>query len=821
LIRKCLTLCDKHDKNIGMILSNNSIKYFRSLHHRILQSMAKQKVKTPYWFENEVFFPQYECIRSVWTQTLSIKSACKKFNISRSFFYELETRFVQYGLPGLLFFSNNSKQHPDLEQLSLLIKMGRPSLSYTAIHRFAQAMPITNNISTPKLVSKILQSHGHGISDLKDDVVFWGRLQRTLELWSALTKTPIKGRDLRDRKNTFYVDQDPYHTRLEFLRTLFFNPKIAPKEICFQFGIPTPTYYRLVADYKLYGHWAVIPAPSPGKQSPSNELQLAIIQAKLKHPKWSSEPIIKINKLKISRFAVHRVIKRWGMEDKNREPVALDEYLGKKESDSDNLFHPMKSVCHLQSDETILRTRRINRHFELICNKMKLHPFQICDPGPFLLAPFINDLGVIQAFDTYGPIKLRGEEISNLALLNVFRILAGYRRISHLNNNRDRSVALASGVGMFGSTSKYYEDTIAFDFNHLHKLRCDLVARAKELGLIEGLAIGFDFHLKEFYGNHSSEKQIGKGPDKAGNMVPAFRPHVAWDLATNVIINIAYFQGSTRAPRITEQFCEQNILPILNPLAVRELYIDSEYTKEKDFQYYKEVTFKNGDIFICLKKNKQILNLIQPALDDNGEWERYNQDDEFKAIQVKLPKTGLAMKIVILRDRDKKEKNIRCFGTTNVQLSPKDILRKYRFRWIIENGIKDLVASYFIDEIFGLDPVKVEFEFYCVMVARLAYEYFLKELGGKYYNKVDGNKYTLQKMRNILFEKRNCNIEQDHSGDLILTLLDWQHKGTVENDVSKMLLSFKEKGKNKALWWNNRSILLCAENQYEMLKSVR
>jgi transposase len=213
--------------------------------------------------------------------------------------------------------------------------------------------------------------------------------------------------------------------------------------------------------------------------------------------------------------------------------------------------------------------------------------------------------------------------------------------------------------------------------------------------------------------------------------------------------------------------------------------------------------------------------LIQPALDDNQGWQRYNQEDEFKAIQVKLPKTGLAMKIVILRDREKKEKNIRCFGTTNVQLSPKNILRKYRFRWIIENGIKDLVASYFIDEVFGLDPAKVEFEFYCVMVARLAYEYFLKELAGKYYNKVDGNKYTLQKMRNILFEKRNCTIEQDQSGNLILTLLDWQRKGTTEDHVAKMLLSLSEKGKNKVLWWNNRGIFLRARNQYEMLKSVQ
>ncbi|KPA15654.1 transposase, IS4 family [Candidatus Magnetomorum sp. HK-1] len=616
-------------------------------------------------------------------------------------------------------------------------------------------------------------------------------------------------------------DKDSFHKRLELLRELFFDSKATPKEVCFRYGISMPTYYRLIADYKLYGLWAIVPAHSPGKQSLSSELQLAIILEKLKHPMWSSEIIIKTHKLKVSRFAVHRVIKRWGLLNKNRIPVALDEYLSKQNFSEEKPFQPMTSAYNIQSEKSILKTRRINRHFELICNKMKICPFQICDPGPLILAPFINDLGLIQAFNTYGPIKLRGEEITNLALLNVFRILSGYRRISHLSNNRDRSVALASGIGMYGSTSKYYEDTIEFTFEQLHKLRCDLVVRAKELGLIEGLQIGFDFHLKEFYGNHSVEKLIGKGPDKAGNMVPSFRPHIAWDLATNVIINISYFQGAARAPRIVHQFCEQNILPLLDPLAIKELYIDSEYTKESDFHYYTEVAFKNSEIYICLRKNKQILKLIQPAIDNDNGWKVYNKEDEFKSIKVKLPKTGLEMKIVILRNQEKKSKNIRCFGTTNVELSSEDILRKYRFRWVIENGIKDLVSSYFIDEIFGLDPVKVEFEFYCVMVARLAYEYFLKELGGKYYKKVDGNKNTLQKMRNLLFEKRNCTIEQDHTGNLILTLLECQDKGTIENDISKMLVNMKSRDKNKVLWWNNRSIFLSAKNQYEFLQNVQ
>ncbi|ETR67772.1 MAG: transposase [Candidatus Magnetoglobus multicellularis str. Araruama] len=790
-----------------MILTKKSIQYFQSINSRVLKSMAKHQSKTPFHYEDEIFFAQYECLRSIWKSELPIKNACQKHNISKSSYYEIEKRFIANGLPGLFSFSNSCQQHLDLEQLALLIKKARPQLSYTSIHRIAQVVPITESFSSRSLISRILQSHGYGISDMKDDINFWGKIQRTLDIWANLIEKPIGKRCSKKRKTTFLIDADVYHKRIELLRHLFYHPDTVPKEICFRFGISMPTYYRLIADYKTFGIWAVIASHSPGKQSLSPELQLSIIIDKLKHPEWSPELIIKAHKLKVSRHAVYRVITRWGLNDKSRNPIALDEYLSKEHfSEKESPFKPLKSACHLQSDETILATRRINRHFDLICNKMKIHPFQICDPGPFILAPFVNDLGVVQAFNTYGPVKLRGKEITNLALLNIFRILSGYRRISHLNSNSDRSVALASGIGMYGSTSKYYEDTVNFTFEQLHKLRCDLVARAKELGLIEGLHIGFDFHFKEFYGKHSSEKNLGKGPDKAGNMVPGFRPHIAWDLATNVIINIAYFQGGTRAPRIIHQFCEQNILPVLDPLALKELYIDSEYTKETDFHYYTDITFKNSEVFVSLRKNKQILKLINPAIENNQGWKKYNDEDDYKSIQVKLPKTGLEMKIVILRDRkDKSIKKIRCFGTTNLKLSSKDILRKYRFRWVIENGIKDLVGSYFIDEIFGLDPVKVEFEFYCVMVARLAYEYFLKELGGQYYNKVDGNKYTLQTMRNLLFEKRNCNIEQDLSGNFILTFLEGETDvNGIANDISRMLMSLKEK--NKVLWWRNRSI---------------
>jgi hypothetical protein len=324
-----------------------------------------------------------------------------------------------------------------------------------------------------------------------------------------------------------------------------------------------------------------------------------------------------------------------------------------------------------------------------------------------------------------------------------------------------------------------------------------------------------DFHFKRFFGEHSQEKGVGKGPDKSGDLVAGFRPHVAWDLAANTILSMCYYHGGKRAPGIVEQYCEHHIFPLLDPQAIREIYMDSEYTKERSLEFFKTVRCPNGEVYLCLKKNRQIKKLIQPALESVEGWKQWDTEDEIQTIQVTLPKTQLPLQIVILRDL-KTRKNIRCFGSTNLRLLPEDLVKKYRYRWLIENGLKDLVYSYFLDEMYGSDPEKIEFEFYCVMIARLSYEYFLKELGGEHFHRDDGNKTTLQTMRCLLFEKRNFTLELDANGNFILTLLD-TNGNELERRVAKMLEERMAKGLNKVLWWGNRGILLRFDDQYQSL----
>lgn len=777
--------------------------------------MASYQAGTPYFIEDDPVITRYEVLRKVWLGSAAVKQVCLEYDLSRSSYYEIENSFVRYGFAGLFPCPCSAvSQAHNLEQLVLIVKKCRPNVSQIAILRVAQAVPVTQTAADFQMISAILNSHGYGYSGLQTDRDFFERIQRSILELKGLTERPSGGRNRDKRKETFFADTDFCHNRIEVLRELFFNQKAGVYETCVRFNVSVSTCYRLINQYRLYGPWAIISANAYGKKdSISDELQLNILLKKLEHPSWSAQQIVDTDKLSCSRHVTNRIIKRWGLQGKGHSPVALDRFIQLTKPKTEESFKPVKTACELLTEEMILKTRRINRHFELICSKMKTHNYHICDPGPFILAPFVNDLGIVQSFETYGPPKLRGKEITNLAMLNVFRILAGYRRISNLSNNRDRSVALASGIGLFGSSSRFYEDSCEFKFSQLNKMRCDLVARAKQLGIIEGLKLGFDFHFKEFYGKNALEDGIGKGPNKSGDMVAGFRPHVAWDLAANVIINIAYYQGAVRSPKVIRQFCQQNIFPILDPLAVKEIYMDSEYTKEGDFAYFKETTFRNGEIYICLKQNPQIKKLITPALQEEN-WPALpnNSEDEYKTVSVLLPKTKLPLMIAILRDKKTKEK-VRCFATTDIKLSAQDLLKKYRYRWIIENGLKDLVASYHIDEVYGKDPEKIEFEFYCVMLARIAYEYFLKELGGSYLNKEDGSKYTLNSMKNLLFEKRNCTVGQNAEGDLVITILDSQMTDIIES-VSGMLASLKEKGKNKVLWWNNRSVLLRADSQY-------
>ena len=168
------------------------------LSSKVTREMASYHSDTPYFIKDDPIVSRYEVLRKVWFGSIPIKQACLEHNISHSSYYEIEERFVQYGLAGLFSIPGGGvKQEPSLEQLVLIVKKCRPSVSQIAVLRIAQAVPVTQVVADSGVISRILSSHGYGHSSLETDRDFWGRIQRSLVELEGLKERPL-GKRKRD-----------------------------------------------------------------------------------------------------------------------------------------------------------------------------------------------------------------------------------------------------------------------------------------------------------------------------------------------------------------------------------------------------------------------------------------------------------------------------------------------------------------------------------------------------------------------------------------------------------------------------------------------
>ena len=156
-----------------MILPAVSINYFRMLSSRVTQAMAASYSETPYLLDKDPVISHYEALRQVWLNSVAIKQVCLEYQLSRSSYYEIEQRFIRSGLAGLFPIPpNGATQEPVLEQLLLIIRKCRPSVSQTALLRIAQAVPVTQPSADAEITSRILNSHGYGRSSTLPKVIY-------------------------------------------------------------------------------------------------------------------------------------------------------------------------------------------------------------------------------------------------------------------------------------------------------------------------------------------------------------------------------------------------------------------------------------------------------------------------------------------------------------------------------------------------------------------------------------------------------------------------------------------------------------------------
>jgi len=795
-----------------MVFTDTTLRYFSLIQYKIRSSMTKSKSSVPYEYEGEKFFQAYQCLYDIWINGKSKRQISKLHDTSREKLNKWENNFSQYGVLGLLPKVSNIDIHPQLEKLIILIKAARPHERANYTLNISNALGLEG--SSLKLIRRTQKCYGFGQRMNQQDILYYQGLQ---QIFFSIDKQKKKMNNTHDRKSkrkTFYnYTKDHMQHRIELFKKLSSCKKRRTiRPILKEFGISPNRFYDLKKRYSTYGVWGLIDLVQKGYSGEkiSSELELQIIEKRLMNPKLSTKKMIDTLNLKCSKSNVQKIYKKWELS-KFKESIKIRGLVSEPYPKTEKLRSntpPNKSAKTLFPSLIKDSNLKENISFLRILKCLSYKKVSISNPGALLIAPFLDQLGVVEALRTYGPESFCATDITNSIIVNVLRIIAGFPSINNYSTNSDRSVAIGSGLSLNPKKSRFYDSFDDLRFDHLQNLRNDASCRAKELGLFDGKEIAIDYHCDPSDSRYPSDKSLTKSPDKNGNLVYAHRPQIIWDSIANTIINIAYCEGRSRAPTALYKFCEDNLFKIIDQEVVKEIYADSEYTGEKQFVYLS--VRSSTDITMCLKQNPKIKKWREEVVKEN-KWEDYGKEYRISSRDFQLAETGKLLRFIV--KQNKETEVIRCFGSTHIDYSPKKILDSYHIRWPVETGIKDLIENYFLNKPTGTSPEKVETHYYCVMLARLSVDYFRSVLNIPGWKTPENWDCVLSTIRNTLFSNQNCELSINDDGDFLLTYLDGDAQ-KVKKQVANMLKKWKEIGLNKVSWWGNRGVLIEIKDQF-------
>jgi transposase len=403
-----------------MILTDKQLRYLGELPSSVAHALPRAGNPDVPFFLDDPATGSYELLRSVWTGWKSAKAACRAQRFSRTEYFRLENSFVKHGVAAIYPRMGARDQNPKLERIALLVKTTRPLATETAILRLSEALWI-DPTPTLRVVGHVLHCHGLGNNRDEHDREFWQGLQEILRALEQLKSQPGPPHSKADRAGTFYLPEDALQARWELFRELGSDADAKVGETVRRYGISRPTFYKYLQRFRRYGPWGLVEWIQAGraKDKASEDLEIRIIEEKLEHPRLSLDELVSRMKLKCSRTSVYDVLRFWGLLAKDRPPVRLrglwDEEHPERPTE---LWRTAKEAAEAGQIDI---PRKVNAHFAHLLESLRTRPLAVCEPGPIVLAQFVDDLGVSEALCIHGPKRPEGGEITYLVLLNVFR----------------------------------------------------------------------------------------------------------------------------------------------------------------------------------------------------------------------------------------------------------------------------------------------------------------------------------------------------------------------------------------------------------------
>jgi len=715
--------------------------------------------------QNQIAYPffdnaciRYEALRSVLVEGSSIQTVIEKYNLTEYAYRKSFSVFHQYGTPGLI--GLDSKQLTEVLPIEVgrivfVLKEARPWIPATKMILIIKGF----NYDVPlSLMHHLYASYGWALGTRPyKNVDFWSLNLKVIRLCQLRSQSIVR--------KSFFDNNDHLQRLLEVFRTM------GTRGITKRYPGSRVSFEKHKKNFISIGLLGLLDrARSPFRNSKLGFAEEGrIIFSKIQKPEKDEAYYLKIlvsKNIHVVPTCITNIFTRWNVSQfQSQFKGDLERLLG-PEKEEETYELPIKDL-HAP------RSIRLDLGFISFVKGLSKQPTPLAKPGIFLFLPYLNRLKVFEKASSLMDLDPdKGYSWFSLLLLNLGRILGGISSVSKACRTHELSLPLMAGLVAMPSKDSFLNKLAIIDDDQLLQLRRYLTQAAKQHRLIEGKRIAFDFEMRDFTGDDVELKNIGKGPSpKRKICFPGFRPHLAWDMDTGAPISLEFRNGKARGTTTIKRYFNELIQQSLGKQGVEHVYLDSEYTAEHVWQFVVDPYEGLGaDLTMCIKQNKRVKKYIKAFLETNPTWLFYDEDHTYseQTFEIPIQKTNQILKCVLKRKESTGQ--LRCFGSTLKGLDSMGILEEYSIRWIIENGIKDLIENYYFNNIPGIDPHRINIHYFVVTLARTLYEMFCQDYEEA--RNPDSSKKTIDTLRPEFITGSNAILSREKD-QLILTWKDY------------------------------------------------
>lgn len=721
---------------------------------------ALQEGEIPYPFFDPACI-YYEVLRAVLVDQISVEKTLQKFGLTAHAYRKSLKAFWELGTIGLIGLDSHQiteELSPEVERMVYVLKTARswiPSTKMSLILRgFGFDVPIA-------LMRHLYASYGWAQGSKQYKQVDFVSLNLKVIRLDQLRSRPFSRED-------FFHDNDRLQSLLEVYRTF------GTRGITKRYSGSRVSFKQHKNDFLSLGLIGLVDRSLP----PFRNSKLGfkeegwVILSKIQNPKKDETYYLKIlesKRIHVDSTCIIKIFARWNVNAFQSQFKGDLERLLQPEAESTHQDDTLKPKFEAPS---IVTPIRLDSGFVSFVKELDSKQVPLANPGIFLFLPYLNSLKLFEKSSSL--IELNPEQgysWFSLLLLNLGRILGGISSTWKACRTHELSFPLSGGLVAMPCKDSLLNGLAQIGESELLELRQYLTQSAFQHQLIEGKRVAFDFHMRDFTNEDVVLKNIGKGPSpKRQICFPGFRPHLAWDVETGTPISLEFRNGRARATTTIKRFVRELFHDNIGQQAIEHVYLDSEYTAEHVWRFFVDPEEGLGaNLTMCIKQNKRVKKHINTFLETKPVWLFFDEDHTYSENTFEIPIQNTQKVLHCVLKRHETTGKLRCFGSTLQGIDARGILDEYDNRWIIENGIKDLIGNYFFDTIPGIDPHRINIHYFVITLARLLFEMLSHDYEDA--RNLDKTKKSIGTLRPEFMIGTNATLSRVHN-ELVLKWVD-------------------------------------------------